>query len=519
MYTFHFLFLYIIIHIKNIILKMKSIYNVLEAKASEKGRKKKPSGLYKSQSQARKVMNTYLDSDIYDFSDKGTKREDTYYDRKYWGFIMDKEGNIYDVVASSVQGDAGRIVGGSTTYYVDIKYSDELTISLSDYTAVFSNGDGYLLISNIEAGHYLEDYLAMHEYDIKNPDNDIIKNLISSGDKDAVSFDKVKNDKKKMKEAEFDSRYINLTHLNTEFVVEDGKVKYSIKDEKLKSLEPVFIEFIEKALDVMFTNVSLSDLGHLAGYLTFPNANKYDKYVAYDIKKKNLVYILKDNKGKRKVSEEPVEYSMSDSFNVWPRETSKEFKEWLLKAYDIFTKEKRHEHAEWVKNRTERILQQEYWRITKKEAKSRAEAEWEGILNSKHPGKEYISINSAYIALANSKIKPKAKVKAETPDTTPNDLPSVEDNLDNKPKETGEQPELPKGSEEAIEKMKKWHNGERGFNVKAASPAKLKLNYKICKHLGYEEEMKKIEDAAKEKGVVLESKFSLSEYVEIIIDK
>lgn len=28
--------------------------------------------------------------------------------------------------------------------------------------------------------------------------------------------------------------------------------------------------------------------------------------------------------------------------------------------------------------------------------------------------------------------------------------------------------------------------------------------------------MKKIEDAAKEKGVVLESKFSLSEYVEII---
>lgn len=137
-------------------------------------------------------MNTYIDSDIYNFSDKGTKQEDTYYDRKYWGFIMDKDGNIYDVVASSVQGDAGSIAGGSTNYYVDIKYSDELTIRLSDYTAVFSNGDGYLLISDIEAGHYLEDYLAMHEYDIKNNDNDIIKNLISSGDKDAVSFEKIK---------------------------------------------------------------------------------------------------------------------------------------------------------------------------------------------------------------------------------------------------------------------------------------------------------------------------------------
>lgn len=95
-----------------------------------------------------------------------------------------------------------------------------------------------------------------------------------------------------MKEAEFDSRYINITNLNTGFHIEDGKVKYSIKDEKLKSLEPVFIEFIEKALDVMFANVSLSNLGHLAGYLTFPGANKYNKYVAYDIKNKNIVYII-----------------------------------------------------------------------------------------------------------------------------------------------------------------------------------------------------------------------------------
>ena len=488
---------------------------IFEAKASDKAKKKKPSGLYKSQSQARKVMNTYIGSDIYDFSDKSYEKEDTYYDKIYYGFIMDKEGNIYDIKASSIQGDAGRIVGGSTNYYVDIKYSDDLTINLQDFSAVFSNGDGYLLISQLEAGYYLEDYLAMHKWDIKNKENDIIKNLISNGDENAVSFEKIKSDNKKLKEAEFDSRYINLTYINTSFHVEDGKVNFSLKNEKLKQLEPVLITYIENALDVMFNNVSLSDLGHLSGYLIFPNSDKYDKYVAYDTKKNNLVYILKDNKGRRKVSEQQVEYAISDSINIWPRETSKEFKEWLVKAYDIFTKEKRHEHAKWVKERTEQIQKQEYWRITKGEAKKRAEEEWEGIIDSKHPGKEHITINAQYIALANSKIKPNARLKAEKPDTEPNDLPSVEDNLDNKPTDNGEQPELPKGLEDAIEKMKKWHSGERGFNINAASPAKLKLNYKVCKYLGYKYEMEKIERVAKEKGIVLESMLSLEEFVEL----
>lgn len=495
---------------------MKKLYSIYEAQASQKGRKKKPSGLYKSESQARKVMNTYIDSDIYDLSDKGHQEEDTYYDRKYWGFIMDKEGNMYDVIAHSIQGDAGRIAGGSTDYYVDIKYNEELTINLYGYVAIFSKNDGYLLIGDLEAGYYLEDYLAMHKWDIKNKSNNIIDELISKGDKEATSYDKKKSDNKKLKEAEFETRYVNISNLHTLFKIENGKVVFSIRQDNLKPLEPIFIEYIENALDKMFIGIPLADLNGISGYINFPKADKYAKYVAFDIKKKNLVYILYDwKKNKKSVSDEVVEYCISDNLTVYPRQTNGEFKEWLSKAHDIFTKEKRHEHTEWINKRSLEILRDEYWRITKKSAKNRAEHEWTDMINAKSISNDRIVISADYIALANSKIKPKAKVKANKPDTTPNDLPSIEDNLDNKPTETGEQPDLPKGSEDAIEKMKKWHNGERGFNVKAASAAKLKLNYKICKQLGYKEEMKKIEDAAKEKGIVLESRFTLDEYVEI----
>lgn len=492
---------------------------IFEAKAAEKGRKKKPSGIYKTKTEARKVMNTYIGSDIYDLSDKGYKQEDTYYDSTSYGFIMDKEGNMYDVVASSSQGDAGRIAGGSTYYYVTIKDVNGVDINLKSYNAVFSRSDGFIIISSIKSGNYLEDYLAINERDIDydSKKSDIVQELIKNGDKNAISYDKKKSDNKKLKEEEFDARYINVMFLNKSFSIKNGEVKFSINNEKLKSLEPVFAEFIENALDKMFNGISLSQINGISGYINFPKADKYNKYVAYDSKKKNLVYILVDViKNKKKVSEETVEYSISDTFTVYPREINGEFKEWLRKSYDIFTKEKRHEHGEWVKNRTEQILREEYWRITKKEAKSRAEEEWSNMIDSQNINSDRITISADYIALANSKIKPNAKVKAEKPDTSPNELPSLADELDNKPTENGEQPDLPKGSEEAIEKMKKWHNGERGFNVKAASPAKLKLNYKICKHLGYEEEMKKIEDVAKEKGVVLESNFSLSEYAEIL---
>lgn len=42
------------------------------------------------------------------------------------------------------------------------------------------------------------------------------------------------------------------------------------------------------------------------------------------------------------------------------------------------------------------------------------------------------------------------------------------------------------------EKMDAWHNGSRGFNIKAASAGKLRSNLKICKDKGYDSEVAQI---------------------------
>lgn len=54
-------------------------------------------------------------------------------------------------------------------------------------------------------------------------------------------------------------------------------------------------------------------------------------------------------------------------------------------------------------------------------------------------------------------------------------------------------------------KMKAWHEGTRKQNIKACSDGKLKINWQVCKELGYGAEVKKIEDEAKSRGLTLES--------------
>lgn len=78
----------------------------------------------------------------------------------YEGYIDDKKGNKYKVVASRNESDTGKIAGGTTYYRVTIAYGEH-EIKLSDYTAVFSRNDGagYRLFTDLEDGMYLEDYL------------------------------------------------------------------------------------------------------------------------------------------------------------------------------------------------------------------------------------------------------------------------------------------------------------------------------------------------------------------------
>lgn len=53
----------------------------------------------------------------------------------------------------------------------------------------------------------------------------------------------------------------------------------------------------------------------------------------------------------------------------------------------------------------------------------------------------------------------------------------------------------------AEEKMKAWHDGERDFNLKSASAAKLRSNLKICKDKGYSKEAKAIQAEIDARGL------------------
>ena len=101
-----------------------------------------------------------------------------------------------------------------------------------------------------------------------------------------------------------------------------------------------------------------------------------------------------------------------------------------------------------------------------------------------------------------------------TPDAEP-----VEKPLENpEPKETekkerGKNTVMSKGANKAAyDKMKAWHEGTRKQNLSNCSDAKLKMNYKVCKELGYDKEMGQIETEAKKRNLVLES-ISLAEWV------
>jgi len=58
-----------------------------------------------------------------------------------------------------------------------------------------------------------------------------------------------------------------------------------------------------------------------------------------------------------------------------------------------------------------------------------------------------------------------------------------------------------KNRAEQEEKMKKWHDGTRGFNIGAAGDAKLRTNYYICVLKGYSKEAANIKKEMNKRGM------------------
>ena len=534
-----------------------------------------PSALKKFNQGSREVENTYIAGDIYDLSDGNRYTQtDKYYQGDGNGYIMDKNGNVYDVKCSESTGDAGRIAGGSYHIYVTILRvgPEQQNISLSGYSAVFSSSSSKTygsLISDIKDGIYLEDYLAYHKDDIgyDSYKADWVKALIKAGDGEGSRTVKMKKrDSKINKEESFNQRYCVIkdkmdfsctsghslkyyegfyafnkicAEIRPSSTKNSGKTRNGMfgtekAEEAVKVPEEVHNAIVEEygklAEDVVAKIFGSADLKGLKFEFNvwFEGKGGYDNPAVFgwDIKKKQFVVM---DLGKRKVLDRKYELRLTTVYNQKWHGEELELSKYALKfmedASKIIVKSLGSESKYVADNYKSVMWGKGYWKPEHKagEAKEICKEQFAKMKSEKtfNPNKAYYVSPDVVAQVVGGKsyqkffVAEKPKVETtESPDMTP---------------EVTNGPDKPKGNSKsaaetygkaygpAKEKMEKWHAGTRKQNLKNCNDGKLRMNFAICKELGYDEECKQIAAEAKKRGIVLESRLSLTEYIQGII--
>lgn len=519
----------------------------------------KPSDLKKYKRTERKETVHFRSGDMFDTKDPGYDDEFSYFDGSGNGYIKDKQGHVYDVVTSDRNGDAGYIAGGAHDYYVTIKKANgKDDFHVHGYTAIMSKGSNTSCIADIKAGYYLEDYIAKYWNDWLDKDGKF-KELAERGDKNAKSYDQGKAEKVQDKKVEFDTRYISIPEaLSWEII--DGKfnVRYwnltnasieelkKIKDEWLKAhklnswdddaknnpeyqktdkeisekyitlkniivsvLEPVLI----KRLQAVFKTKDLKQLSGLTG--TFGYKREFSKgknwgYVTLAIDTKNKTFCIKDE-ANYKILDGNIELALGDNIGVYRDRASDKMLALFKKVSDAWKKTEGRKQTEYVKDHWEAIYNASagFWGNSKTigQAKSKAKQDFENIVRDH----DFDNVSKNRFDYSLSLVQTYVEGDME-PDAEPIEKP-LENPEPKEKKERGKDTKMSKGANAAAyDKMKAWHEGTRKQNLANCSDAKLKMNYKVCKELGYEAEMKKIEDEAKKRDIVLEN-ISLNDIV------
>lgn len=533
---------------------MKSILqNIFEASG-------KPSDLKKYKRTERKETVHFRGSDTYDLKDPGYDDEFSYFDGSGNGYIKDKAGHVYDVVATDRAGDSGFIAGGAHDYYVTIKKANgKDDFHVHGYTAIMSRGSNTSCISDIKAGYYLEDYIAKYwsKYDDKEGK---FKEIAEKGDKDAKPYETQKAEKVANKKAEFDSRYVSVPdHLSWE--ITDGKLilrywnmtnssieelkkkrdewltankldswkeetknnpeyqkmqnEISENSDKLRNiimgvLEPVLVGKLQEVFKTKNLN-SLSGLSGSFGYKKEQSKGKNFGYVTLAVDTKKKVFCLKDE-ANYKILDGNIELTLNDNITITKSKASEQMITLFKKVSDAWKKSEGRKQTEYVKNHWEAIYDKSagYWgnhSKTKGQAKEEAKKDFEKMVQDHDFDQPY----SDRLLFTYSLSLVQVYVEG---DMEPDDEP-IEKPLENPEpkKERGKNTVMSKGANKAAyDKMKAWHEGTRKQNLANCSDAKLKMNYKVCKELGYEKEMSQIEAEAKKRDIVLES-ISLKEII------
>ena len=536
---------------------MKTILqNIFEASS-------KPSDLRKYKRTERKETVHFRSSDMYDTKDPGYDDEFSYFDGSGNGYIKDKQGHVYDVIATDREGDAGAIAGGSHYYFVTIKKANgKDDFHVKGWIAIMSKGSNTGCIADIKAGYYLEDYIAKYwnQYDDKDGK---FKELAEKGDKNAKAYDDQKAERVQNKKDEFDARYV-VVPSNLSWEIIDGKftISYwnltnsSIKelenkrtewlkqnnlkswDEKTKNnpeyqklndavsngydefrslimsvLEPVLLNKLQE----VFKTKDLKSLSGLAGSFVYDKQYMLGKKeygyraLSIDTKKKQFAVI---HTGDRKVLDDNIDIQLNDVISIYKSAASEKMMNLFKKVSDAWHKANARKQGEYVKNNWEKIYHDSAGGYiygnhskTKGQAKEEAKRDFEQLVKDmdfNYDGKNKFTYS---LSLVQTYVEGDME-----PDTEPIEKP-LENPEPKEKKERGKDTKMSKGANAAAyDKMKAWHEGTRKQNLSNCSDAKLKMNYKVCKELGYEKEMREIETEAKKRDIVLES-ISLNDYI------
>lgn len=465
---------------------------------------------------ARKVVNQYITGDIYDFHSPMESKEDTYVDHTGNGYIMDKTGREYPVSASISQGDAGRIAGGSTSYYVTIyfpgvvgKDGKEAFYSVKGYTAIFSKGDNTGCVSDIQNGYYLEDYIAKYNSHDHNLPQELYDELVSRADANAVSYDAQKKAKADEKQAAFDKQYKGLSSKGIECEIKNGEViakNLQYYNDETNSYDEYAApkNIIDKAVALFEINGYTFKDFEGATFIAKPDKD-YNLDIRFDTKTGEIIAFEKHGSRMSKVDFDRVSARIE---NIKIDKTSP-FGKLIMKTVS----DKAGTQSAFIT--TDNIAKQinKIWGRGSSWGTHTGYSDTAFSLGTPESEMRHIRANVRRHAIEELKAE---FAKMKNPDSFTyealkeviNLLPKKElaNSVAEKPAETTTT-EF-KANPVAVQKMTAWHNGERKQNVGACSDAKLKVYYNTCKSLGFETEMNVLKAEAESRGLLLESKKS-----------
>lgn len=477
---------------------------------------------------------------------------------------MSKDGRVFDVNCYEGTSDAGRIVGGTFKISVSIFRvgPNAENIYLSGYSAVFSNpsSDTYgSLISDIRDGIYLEDYLAYHKDDIEYSLTRTawVKELIDAGDGTGSRTEKMKKrDAKIAKEESFNQRYCvinnafyfsctggqslvftkSYAHGGVVAVIKPSstKRKANISSEEEKdvrvpeevnaSIVDVVKPLAESIVKEMFGSADVSGITFKFG-VTFEGQQIIGGPVfGFDTKKKKLVILDLE---KRKVLDRKYELHLESIFYDNYIKEIGELSDFAKEFFDNVSKlniKALGTEREYIANTYKSVLWSERYegkKIKASEAKEICKDQFDMLKRKEmfDPKKRfYVSPKIATEVLGGKSYKKFFKTaESEAPsetDVAKIETPEITNGPDKpKPSTKSASETYGKAYGPAKEKMEKWHAGTRRQNLKNCNDGKLRMNYAICKELGFKTEMDLIKKEAESRGIILESMLSMKDYI------